>query len=223
MKKFISILLIICTLLLTLASCGSSSSKSNSKNKNDEKEPEIEDCSTTGEHTYENGKCTGCDIEIFEILKDFIKENAHPNSSGSQYLYYCGSYTDDSNFTIFKYESSSNCITILARCEIGTCLYSTDIYLTPYSFEDGEFEWEGDCITYGCKKCTDLSGTLDPSKFSSSTNQLSYNYSSASNASTMAEYYARALKTNMTEEIIPFLKTLGYNITIADLGFARYA
>ena len=94
-----------------------------------------------------------------------------------------------------------------------SCTYSTDIYFTPYSLEDGEYEWDDECITFGCKDCTDLSGTLHPAKFSKGTTKLSHT-SSVSNADRMSEHYAKPLKTNLDEEIIPFLKNIGYNITM---------
>ena len=216
MKKIISVLLLTCTLILCITSCGN-----NNNNDSYNNNPPAENCTTTGIHTYEKGVCTGCGIKIFDIMKDYIRQNAE-NVSGSRYLCYSGSYTDDSNFTIFEYDSSKECIVILARMDYLLCTYSTDIYFTSYSLEDGVYDWDGSCITYNCNEgCTDLSGTLDPSKFTKSTTRLSHS-SSVSNADRMAEHYADSLITNLNQEIIPFLETIGYNITIQDLGFTLY-
>ena len=221
MKKLISVLLLICTLILCITSCDNNNDNNDSYNDTNNDDIHSENCTTTGIHTYENGECTGCELKIFDVIKEYIIEHADPNNSGGgRYLYYCGSYTDDDNFTIWQYESSNNLITILARYRDYPHTYSTDLYLTPYTFEDGEFEWEGDCIKFGCD-CTSLSGYLDPTKFSSSTNRLPHS-SSASDADRMSEEYAKALKVNIQEEIIPFLSDVGFNITISDLGFKRF-
>lgn len=223
MKKLISLIVLVCILSLCFASCDSTAANPENNPENNYEnstEETVQDCKTTGVHTYEKGICTGCEIKIYDIMRDFIMQNAE-TVNGSRYLYYSGSYTDDSNFTIFEYDSDSRCITILARMDHLLCTYSTDLYFTPYSLEDGEYAWDGECIKLGCKDCIDLSGTLDPSKFSKSTTRLSHT-SSAADADYMAEQYAKSLKVNLDEEIIPFLENLGYNITIKDLGFARY-
>lgn len=67
MKKIISILLIICTLTLCLASCGGSNNNNTDNTNND--------CATTGLHIYDKGECTGCGLKVFDVLKDYIIKN----------------------------------------------------------------------------------------------------------------------------------------------------
>ena len=178
-------------------------------------------CDVSGIHTYVKGACVGCGTKIFDVLKAYIIANVDTITGDNRYLCYYGDYNNDTNFTICEYDTSRNRITILARYKYLLHTFSTDIYITPYSLEDGGYEWEGSCIKWPSDDCIDLSGYLDPSKFSSSTTRLPHS-SSGSKADDMAKKYADALHINIREEINAFLNDVGYNISLSDLGFTRY-
>ena len=221
MKKLISILLLICTITICLSSCGGSNDNSNNDNNNNDNTPT---CDTTGVHTYEQGECTGCKLKVFDVLKDYIMENS-TSSYGNTYRIAFGSYETDVYYGSIYYYSDKNYIEIGAYYQSVPGLSNPHIYniglrFTPYTFEDGGYEWSAGCTRLSCT-CPSISGILDPSKFSSSTSTLEHT-SSASGADDIAWKAKMALQGFIDNYLIDFTNNVGSNISIGSLGFKRY-
>ena len=231
MKKIISILLIICTLTLCLASCGGNNNSNNNNNtdntnnnsNNDNQNTnqdniEQNDCATTGLHIYDKGECTGCGLKVFDVLKDYIIKNG--KNMNTFYRITLGTLFETENTTLIEYVPENDCISITCCSTIMSHDYSFSLDLTPYVFEDGEYEWSALCMERYCDHPS-INGFLDPYKFSRSTNSLSHN-SNEDKADDLAKMALRTFKSNMDEYLIDFCKSVGNNITIKDLGFVRY-
>ena len=228
MKKIISILLIICTLTLCLASCGNDKDNDNT-NQNTEQgsgeqntnqdNNEKNDCSATGLHTYDKGECTGCGLKVFDVIKDYIIKNGEYKNNF--YRITLGTLLETENTALIEYVPDTDCISITSCSEINSHNYSMTLKFTPYVFEDGEYEWKATCLERSCKHPNSIGGYLDPYKFSRSTTNISHN-SNEANADELASNALKALKNNMNEYYIDFFKNIGNNITIKDLGFTRY-
>ena len=217
MKKYISILLLICTLTLCLASCGENNDSNDNNNDN------IPTCDTTGLHTYESGECTGCGIKVYDILKDYLLKNGE--QSGFSYSVGFGSYETDSYYAFIGYNPQDNYIYISSRYQLVPGLsdphiFSMELKLTPYTFEDGGFEWSASCTRLFCD-CPTVRGTLDPQKFSSSTSTLEYT-SSENGADEVVRKARMALQGCIKDYYIDFLKGVGSNLSIGSIGFVRY-
>lgn len=205
-------------LTLCFASCGGNNDNDNNNNDN------TPTCETTNLHTYENGECTGCGLKVFDVLKEYIKEN-HTSTFGKTYSIKLGSYETDWYHGALHYYSDGNFIEIVATKEMapgGLSDHSKSIVLTftPYTFEDGGYEWSAGCNRWSCD-CPRISGILNPSKFSSGTSSLDYT-SSASGADDIAWDAKSALQGFIEDYLIDFTKNVGNNISIGSLGFKRY-
>ena len=228
MKKIISILLLVCTLTLCLASCGgsndnSSNDNSNNDNNNNDNTPT---CETTDLHTYENGECTGCGLKVFDVLKNYLIENAEPNYY-NEYKISFGAYGTDQYYSFITYSEKNNSISIACYVETSPTLssnykhvYNIGLTFTPYTFEDGGYEWAAGCTKLSCD-CPTIRGRLDPTKFSRSTTSLEYTPNESK--SDTVEWKARtALKENIDKYFIDFLNNIGNNMSMDALGFVRY-
>ena len=231
MKKIISILLIICTLTLCLASCGGNNNSNNNNNtdnannnsNNDNQNTnqdniEQNDCATTGLHIYDKGECTGCGLKVFDVLKNYIIKNG--TNMTTFYRITLGTLFETENTALIEYNPETDCISITSCSIIASHDYSMSLKFTPYVFEDGGYEWRAMCMERSCNHPT-ITGVLDPYKFSRSTTSLSHT-SNEYKADELATRALTALKNNMDEYYIDFFKNIESNITIKDLGFVRY-
>lgn len=215
MKKLISVLLLICTITTCLSSCGGKNDNNNNDNGNNDNTPT---CDTTGVHTYEQGECTGCGLKVFDVIKDYCIEHGEENFV-NQSLVRLGTQDVDNYYVILYCDIDKDNISISCYHDLFHKYY-LHLEFTPYVFEDGGYEWSAGCGEWDCD-CPSISGFLDPSKFSSSTNCLTYS-SSAQNAEEIAKYGTWALQHGIEEYLINFLNDVGHNISIGDLGFVRY-
>ena len=223
MKKTISILLIICTLAFCLVSCDTKDVTNNSDLNETETQETIQGCDITGLHTYKDGECTECNIKVYDILKDYLTENGE--MSGFSYVITFGSYKTDSYHACIGYNTQADYIYISSRYQSTPGLSNPHIFdlelkLTPYTFEDGGFDWSASCWRLSCD-CPTVRGTLDPQKFSSSTSTLEYT-SYENGADKVVRNARMALQGCIENYYIDFLKSVGSNLSIGAIGFVRY-
>lgn len=224
--KIISITLVICALSLCFVSCDKKNNTVNEHSSTKSQtitETTIQDCNTTGIHTYEDGKCTGCSIKVYNVLKDYLIENGE--KSGFNYVISFGSYKTDSYYAFIGYAPQDNYIYITSRYQSTPGLsnphiFSLELKLTPYTFEDGGYEWSASCTRLSCD-CPTVRGTLDPQKFSSSTSTLEYT-SYESGADKVVRNARMALQGCIENYYIDFLEDVENNLSIGAIGFVRY-
>ena len=130
-----------------------------------------------------------------------------------------GDYKTDEYYVRIYCEIDKNHITINCHKNLFH-LYYLNLEFSPYVFEDDAYEWSAGCGEFMCD-CPSISGYLDPSKFTSSTSCLTYT-SSETNANDIAKQGTWTLQHCIEEYLIDFLKDVGSNITLKDLGFVRY-
>lgn len=103
MKKIISILLLICTVTLCLASCGGNKQPEHTHAYGEWKTSKEATCASEGvlvqecscgeyltkntpkieNHTFSNGNCTVCNLSIINVIGNIIKQNTDQYTSGS--------------------------------------------------------------------------------------------------------------------------------------------
>lgn len=215
MKRVIIFLLVVC-LLVSLVSCNQSENNVNNNNSDNINNNQIEqvtvsepDCRTGGKHIYIKGVCKGCGIKVFDIIRDFVIEN---HLEGTYFNYRIGNYKDYI-CTWIKY--SNNSIEFSMSYWYGE--YNVSIFLDKYSIEDGHYQWDG----YNSYTRLSISGYIDAGEFHPGTHRLDHT-SSHLDADSDAEKYAETIKKIFEYHISPFLEELGYDITLADLGFTRF-
>ena len=228
MKKLISILLLVCTLIFSFASCGGNGNQNNNNtNNNNHVENSVDNmptCDTTGLHTYEHGECTNCKLKVFDVLKEYITKNG-TKTTATIYRITFGTYETDEYYGYLFYFSDKNYMEFRFTYQPYPGLSNPHNYymylrFTPYTFEDGGYEWTASCQRISCA-CPVISGVLDPSKFSRSTSTLEYT-SNESNANSIAKNAAKALQVCIDNYLIEFTKDIGENMSIGSLGFKRY-
>lgn len=176
-------------------------------------------CDVSGVHNYEKGKCASCGLKVFDVIKEYLIKNGENDKIS------LGSYQTDQYHSFIGYDEDDGCIYITSIYVqspgvSNTHRYAFELILTPYTFEDGYYEWSARCNTYKCD-CPSIYGTLDPTKFSSATSSLEYT-SSATGADTVARNARKAFQENINEYYISFFSKVGSNISFKDLGFVRY-
>lgn len=211
MKKVLIFILTLC-LIVSLVSCNQSENNihNNISNSQTEQATVAEpDCRTGGKHVYIKGACKGCGIKVFDIIRDFVIEN---RLEGTSYIYRIGNY-EDYMCTWIEYSNDS----IEFRMSYWYGFYTVSIFIDKYSIEDGYYPWDG----YNDVTKLSISGYIDAGKFHPGTHRLDHT-SSHSKANSDAEQYAETIKKIFEYQISPFLDELGYDITLADLGFTRF-
>lgn len=228
MKKLISILLLVCTLMFSFASCGANANQNNNdidnKNHVETTVNNMPTCDTTGLHTYEHGECTSCKLKVFDVLKEYMTRNG-TLVAGSTYRVAFGTYETDEYYGYLFYRSDKNCVDFDFYYNPYPGVsdphkYYISLRFTPYTFEDGGYEWSASCTRLSCT-CSKISGVLDPAKFSSSTYILEHT-SSQSDADSISRNATKALQGCINNFLIKFTKDIGENMSIGSLGFKRY-
>ena len=217
MKKTISILLLISTLILCLASCKNSNSEENNSQQN----------AAHTEHDNVAGKCSVCDLDYFEILRNAVLEKGTPFSnsvvSESEGIYeliiadrkiqvMCWSNSPDSlEFRYYPYGYSA-----------GDCQYLT-LSFDRANVKYCEYNWDYNTDSYSYLSKKWIKGTIVAADFKEITDTLTYTKGdNETNADRDASLAASYIKKIITQGIPEVLANNEYNISAKHFGFKYF-
>lgn len=214
MKKYISILLIFCALTLCFTSCDVG---------NDNENPESQ---AHTEHDNVNGKCSVCNIDYFDILRDIVLENGTPytNSVITEANGIVKLTVDNGRIVVMAWKNSPDSLQFryYPTGDTGTYRYLA-MQFDRSNIKYSEYNWDFNTDRYSLLDYKSVEGTVVAADLKEITSTLPYTADiNVKNPSAEASLAVGYIKKIVSIGIPAVLEYSEYDITAKNFGFVYF-